>query len=148
MSIDLLPRLKVKDPAAILVYAMDWGTSWLAVGVTIVTSVWTIIGISTVGAWSGATAYVVGDKVLSGGVIYQAILAGTNHVPPNATYWTVVDALPLTKDQESGVGTRITQLRLSAGTPGTKYTITNRIVTNESPAQTDERSFELLVQDR
>src|SRR5207237_1298023 len=38
-------------------------------------------------AWSGATAYVVGDLVVSGGVNYYCILAHTNHVPPNATYW-------------------------------------------------------------
>jgi len=149
MSVDILPRLKTKDPSAILVYAIDWGANWLAPTVTIVTSTWTIIGISTVATWSGATAYVIGDKVLSGGAIYRAILGHTNQVPPNATYWTVVDALPLTKDQESKInGDRSTQVRLSAGTPGVKYTVTNRVLTNESPPQTDERSFELLINDR
>lgn len=43
--------------------------------------------VSGVAAWSGATAYVVGDLVVSGGVNYYCILAHTNHVPPNATYW-------------------------------------------------------------
>jgi hypothetical protein len=43
--------------------------------------------VSGVAAWSGVTAYVVGDLVVSGGVNYYCILAHTNHVPPNATYW-------------------------------------------------------------
>jgi hypothetical protein len=43
-------------------------------------------------AWSGATAYVIGDLVLSGGNAYYCIKAHTNHVPPNATYW---DVLPI-----------------------------------------------------
>lgn len=38
-------------------------------------------------AWSGATDYVVGDVVSSGGVFYYCVLAHTNHAPPNATYW-------------------------------------------------------------
>lgn len=42
---------------------------------------------SGVAAWSGATAYVVGDLVVSGGITYYCIVAHTNQVPPNATYW-------------------------------------------------------------
>lgn len=49
--------------------------------------------VSGVAAWSGATAYVVGDLVVSGGVNYYCILAHTNQIPPNATYW-----YPLTDD--------------------------------------------------
>lgn len=45
------------------------------------------IVVSGVAAWNGATPYVVGDLVLSGGVNYYCVLAHTNHVPPNATYW-------------------------------------------------------------
>jgi hypothetical protein len=41
-------------------------------------------------AWSGATAYVVGDVVASGGNLYRCILNHTNQVPPNATYWVQV----------------------------------------------------------
>jgi len=43
--------------------------------------------VSSPAAWSGATAYVIGDVVVSGGVNYYCILGHTNHVPPNATYW-------------------------------------------------------------
>lgn len=40
-----------------------------------------------ISAWSGATAYVIGDQVLVGGIVYYCILAHTNHTPPNVTYW-------------------------------------------------------------
>jgi hypothetical protein len=43
--------------------------------------------VGTPAAWSGATPYVVGDLVSSGGTNYYCIEAHTNHVPPNATYW-------------------------------------------------------------
>lgn len=43
--------------------------------------------VSGVAAWSNATAYVVGDLVVQGGVNYYCILAHTNQMPPNATYW-------------------------------------------------------------
>lgn len=42
------------------------------------------------GAWSGATAYIAGQIVTSGGSSYICVLAHTNHVPPNATYWAVL----------------------------------------------------------
>lgn len=38
-------------------------------------------------AWSGATAYAIGDIAVSGGVNYYCIKAHANHVPPNGTYW-------------------------------------------------------------
>lgn len=38
-----------------------------------------------------------------------------------------------------------TQVRLTGGTLGVKYTITNRITTNESPNQTDERSVFIKI---
>lgn len=43
--------------------------------------------VSSLTAWSAVTAYVVGDLVSSGGINYYCILAHTNQVPPNATYW-------------------------------------------------------------
>jgi hypothetical protein len=53
----------------------------------------------------------------------------------------------LTKDQESILsGSRKTQLRLTAGTLEGVYTVTNRIVTNETPAQTKDASFSVLIQ--
>jgi hypothetical protein len=38
-------------------------------------------------AYNGATAYVVGDLVSSGGTNYYCIAATTGNAPPNATYW-------------------------------------------------------------
>lgn len=52
----------------------------------------------------------------------------------------------LTKDQESVVtGNRKTQVRLSGGTLGGKYTVTNRIVTNETPAQTKDWTMKFRI---
>lgn len=44
----------------------------------------------TADAWSGATAYVIGDVVASGGLVYRCKANHTNHVPPNATYWVEI----------------------------------------------------------
>jgi hypothetical protein len=41
----------------------------------------------TPAAYNGATAYVIGDMVTSGGNKYYCILATTGNIPPNATYW-------------------------------------------------------------
>jgi len=69
--------------------------------------------------------------------------------------WTVTPISPstsdalLVKDQSSILaGSRQTQIRLAAGTLGQTYEIANAIVTTESPAQTKERSFRVVVQDR
>ena len=42
------------------------------------------------GAWSSATAYVLGDVVSRDGHSYVNILASTNNQPPNATYWELL----------------------------------------------------------
>lgn len=42
---------------------------------------------SGVAAYSGGTAYVLGDLVTSVGVTYYCIAATTGNAPPNATYW-------------------------------------------------------------
>jgi len=53
----------------------------------------------------------------------------------------------LTEDEDAILtGNRRTSIRLAAGTLGYRYTVTNRIVTNESPAQTKDASFEVLIQ--
>ena len=43
-----------------------------------------------------AVAYVPGDMVYSGAVVYIAIAASTNQAPPNATYWYVVTSATAT----------------------------------------------------
>lgn len=57
----------------------------------------------------------------------------------------------LTKDNESVVsGSRKTRLRLNAttGSEGDSYELANRITTNESPAQTKERSVFVRIMNR
>jgi hypothetical protein len=55
----------------------------------------------------------------------------------------------LTKDNpEILSGSRKTQVRLTAGTLGSVYQLTNQIVTNESPAQTKERSVFVQMVDQ
>lgn len=56
---------------------------------------------------------------------------------------------PMTKDQPSIVtGNRKTQIRLSAGAAGSVWKLDNAIVTDESPAQTKERSIRIRVEQR
>jgi hypothetical protein len=43
-------------------------------------------------------------------------------------------------------GNRKTQVRLSAGTLGKRYVVTNRITTDQVPAQTKDASFKVLIQ--
>lgn len=45
---------------------------------------------SDASGWSSVTAYVPGDITNSGGSTYVCVLANTNQIPPNATYWTLV----------------------------------------------------------
>lgn len=69
--------------------------------------------------------------------------------------WTITAVAPgvadtaLTKDSESLVtGNRKSQVRLLGGTVGQTYEIANKIVTSETPAQTKERSFRVLIQNQ
>lgn len=81
----------------------------------------------------------------------------TQNLPASATIststWTITAIGPsvidtaLTKDSETILaGSRKTQMRLLGGTLGQIYEIANKIVTNETPAQTKERSFRVLIQ--
>lgn len=69
--------------------------------------------------------------------------------------WTITAIKPsltdtnLTSDNTSILaGLRKTQIRLTAGTLGQTYEIANKIVTNESPSQTKERSFRVLIENQ
>mgnify|MGYP001572271569 CR=1 FL=1 len=59
-------------------------------------SLLTLFSTLNTGAWSGVTAYTVGQIVTSGGSAYQCILAHTNQVPPNATYWRLLASIGAT----------------------------------------------------
>jgi hypothetical protein len=52
----------------------------------------------------------------------------------------------LTKDTETIMaGTKKTSVRLIGGTKGKTYTLRNRIVTNETPTQTDDKSIRVVI---
>lgn len=83
---------------------------------------------------------------------------GTLNLPAgvtlNTSIWTIKAISPsttdvaLTKDQETILADGTTsRLRLTGGTVGQTYDITNRIVSSESPSQTKERSFRVLIED-
>jgi len=65
------------------------GKTWVKTG-----GAWSYLGIykafRLMGAWSGATAYAVGDVVTLNGSSYVCVLDHTNHTPPNTTYWQVL----------------------------------------------------------
>jgi hypothetical protein len=66
----------------------------------------------------------------------------------SSSSWTVTGPdTDLTTDQPSVLsGSRRTQVRLSGGTTGKTYTVTNQIVTNTSPSETKDRSFRVLIE--
>jgi hypothetical protein len=82
------------------------------------------------GAYSGATAYVADDVVSYNGSSYICILASTNNLPTNATYWSIMSSAGTNGTNGTDVGTTITTqgdilyrnasglARLGAGTNG------------------------------
>jgi hypothetical protein len=85
-------------------------------------SLWYPTGIGAVphgyqGAWSSATAYVVGDEVLLGGLIYECVLANTNHTPPNATYWLSLGPVNLDAVPDGSTYARVKSAALTNGIP-------------------------------
>lgn len=72
------------------------------------------------GAWSNVTAYVAADIVTSGGSSYICILAHTNHVPPNGTYWALLaDKGDAGDDGSNGTnGTDTNRWYSGSGAPG------------------------------
>lgn len=65
----------------------------------------------------------------------------------SSSTWAVTgsDAILTTASGSVVTGSKKTQIRLSAGTPGVTYMVTNSIVT--SSGVHDDRSFYILVQD-
>ena len=62
--------------------------------------------------------------------------------------WSITGAdAVLTKDNPSVLsGSRKAQIRLAAGTLHKLYTVTNRITTSETPAQTIDASFDVWIE--
>src|SRR5215207_1635796 len=112
--------LVIKDPADSKVYIFDWDGDNLAPGVSIPTSTFTVTAVSP------STT----DTAL------------TRDSEGRLTAAEATAALGRTVN----IDNRATRLRLTAGTLGQIYEIANRIVTSETPAQTKERSFRVLIQ--
>ena len=112
--------LVTKDPSDSKVYVFDWDGSNLAPGVSISTSTFTVTAISP------STV----DTAL------------TKDSEARLTAEEASAALQRTV----AIDNRATRLRLTAGTLNQSYEIANRIVTSETPAQTKERSFKVLIQ--
>ncbi len=74
----LLPFI-FDDTQAYVIEAGDHYFRFFQNGAAIITT--------AVASWSGATAYILGDLVTSGGVTFYCIAAHTNQAPPNAAYW-------------------------------------------------------------
>ena len=99
----------------------DWDSENLADTVLITTSTWEITvveGNKPIGSWSDPEVSELEN-------------------PP-----------ALTNDEPSIPGGRTTQTRLKSGTLGHKYRLLNRIVTNETPAQTKARSCFVSLEER
>lgn len=87
---------------------------------------------------------------------------GTRHLETGVTIATSAFAVaavrpstatvPTITDAESGLGiqsgSRTTKVKVTGGTSGALYELSNTVVTNESPAQTKNRMVRLLVQNR
>jgi hypothetical protein len=75
-------------------------------------------------------------------------LAASVQIASSQFFISGVDGV-LVKDNEGILPlNRSTQLRLRAGTLDVKYTVTNRIVTNEVVPQTKDASFKVLIKER
>ena len=63
------------------------------------------------------------------------------------TFTITGDDANLTQDQVTAVDSnRQAQVRLSGGTLGKRYQVTSRIVTNGTPAETEERSITVIIE--
>lgn len=82
------------------------------------------------------------DHLAAGVTISTSTFAVSAVKPTTATVPT------LNTDSPLGIqaGSRTTKVKVTGGTAGALYRVTNTIITSESPAQTKERSFNLKVE--
>ena len=112
--------LVIQDPSDSKVYVFDWDGDNLKPGVTIASNLFTI---KAIGPSTSDTALVKDAEAM-----LTAAEAST--------------ALERTVTLDN----RATRLRLTVGTLGQTYEIANKIVSSETPSQTKERSFRVLIQ--
>jgi hypothetical protein len=111
----ILPPTSILAGGHVVLAGDGWRTyndqgQLLSVGATGATGA---TGLNWLGAWSGATAYVVDDAVDDLGSSYICILGHTNQQPPNGTYWEVLAAAGgtiTTKDEGGTLSAAVTTL--------------------------------------
>lgn len=119
----------ILDPNDSRVLTFDWDAETLGTDVTIATSTFTLTALKP----TGATGITKDNEVRLTAAQATAVLANTD------------DPRTVTLDN------RMTQLRLVGGGDsalGQMFELANKIVTNESPAQTKEQSIILKVEQR
>lgn len=83
------------------------------------------------------------DALLVYEMDWTSWLEGTAIVQTSA--WSISPTGPTLDNESIVTGSKKTRVRISAATAGEIYTVTNRVTTDENPAQTDDRSFVLMV---
>lgn len=109
-----------KDPSAIKSYVVDWDAANLAAGVSITSSAWYVSALRPSFTDAGLTT--AQPAVLTAAQATAAI------------------------GRTIAVDSRATRIQLSGGTLHQVYDVTNQIVTTETPAQTKQKSFRVLVE--
>lgn len=79
---------------------------------------------------------------------YLLELGSSVQIATSVWSFTGADAVLVLDDDIIVSGNLKTQVMISAGTLGRRYTVTNRITTNSTPPVIDDRSFVVLVQER
>ncbi|MEY9358938.1 hypothetical protein ABH994_001659 [Bradyrhizobium yuanmingense] len=98
------------------------GKTWVKSG-----GAWSYLGIfrafRLTGAWSGATAYAVGDVVTLTGSSYVCVLDHTNQAPPNTTYWQLLASKGA--DGVDGAAATVSVGTTTTGAGGSSANVTN-----------------------
>ena len=77
---------------------------------------------------------------------YLAALGSAVTISTSTWAYTGADTALTLANDSIVTGSLKTQVFLSAGTVGLTYVVTNHVTTSSSPTVTDERSFELLIE--
>ena len=120
-AIVIYPGFQVtQDPSAVKVYVFDWDLLNLPTTVGIATSTFRVSGISP--SYDDVALTLDQDARLTAAEASAAL------------------------DRTVTGDFRATRVRVSSGTMHQVYEVVNRIVTDETPAQTKEKSFRILVE--
>jgi hypothetical protein len=86
------------------------------------------------------------DEVLVYEFDYNALNLASGVELASVGTFIITPSTGITQDNQALVsGNRKTRVRITGGTIGQKYTIANRVTTNETPSQTKEKRFYLRI---